>query len=851
MESWFKTLLQQNPESGREFNSLCRNHKFIHEVKFMIRFAVANLILRLKETDVNVVIADEVMKLAVHHIAVYQDGKRKSKSAQFVEEAVLQELLKDSVLHEAIQSTDEELTFLRKMSSHLMPHLLPPKYLNCSHARTLIREILSSLILFPVINATSDPMFLNKLLANSISDQNECPVGELSEKCVEMLSDYSVPYLYLKRDSNLASDEKVEQMMFGISLKQVAEDAQLLFLFMQFLKEEGAVNLIQFYLAFESLTLKLMNPDLNESAIEDLFSEIRMLYKSFIDPDSIDFIQFFDERVTNDVKQIITEWEKGEDCVSRLRTCESLFSASYEVNSILEKYYVDRFFETPFYLKMVAGPRAKGKEVTSPSLAAPDIIPRKFHNKHRRQASMTSLKKSVKDSFWSSAEEGMIPPSATFSSFSRAKSSSLCGIDKFDRGVDLLDSIGYNRSVSDLFDGFSENSHNHRAFKSMSDWNISIREIGTRLDPSLKYFHVFVINVTDKSNSGSQNDDRVREQHDNTWRVERRYQEFYALESKLKEFHGEALLSYPGFYPLPNRNWSFLSTPKQTIHFLHSKKEEFGKFLSSLVTCEQLNGSRLVYSFLNDPVEFMPSSLSDSLNIKKFMKNVPAKLTSERGQNLEPFLSSIVKKALEADLQEDDEVEEPADLTMSAKEGNYAKISFHHDVDSSEETGCADVGYDRATFGAFDCLTFLMVRVFGFSPSSFIVNTLVVLDTIIRSSLDSLLTIAVSKLLDAITDSNLLIILLKRGKSVLVEVEDRDDQTLKLEKRLNEKEALNRIRCCLKDLLQPMSLPDEKVDEAAFLFYSVIQHKTLNKQFIYSLVSALVSKMFPQTVFND
>ena len=838
VESWYQMLLIHEPDQMRD-------HKFIHEVKYMIRHAVANLILRLVEVDLVDLVTRDLITTVMNHIVVYQNGKRKSKSAQYVEEAVLQEYQQDNLIHLAVTSRDNELIYLKKLSELLLPHLLPPKYVNCSYARTLIREIVSSLILLPVIDAVSDPSFVNRMLVESLGGHaaDDSYSNDVQSGRVEILTGFSSSSHCCGKSETTSSDEKAQTMSFGISLKQVADDAQMLFLFMQFLKEEGAVNLIQFYLAYEALTVKLLNPDPSHYDTEVLVSEARTLYKSFIDPVSIDCIRFSDSSVEKEVRNILSECEKKQKSVAKLRTCESLYTASFEVNLILEKYYLDVFFETSFYLKMVSGPRWPSLEAAAYSFITPDVIPKKFQHKHRRQTSMTSLKRVVKESFWPSPDDGLIPPSASFNSFTGMRSSSLCEVDRIENGVDLLD--GFDRSDQLIAGHSSDEPHiesQARVFKSMKDWDISIHQIGTRLDPGLKYFHVFVINVKDGQGDCSA-DQADTHSSSKSWRVERRFNEFYALESKLREFHGESLQSYQGFYPLPSRNWSFISTPKQTIHFLDTKKDDLQKFLSSLVTCDKLCGSQLVYNFLSDSAEFIPSSIADALSIKKIMKNVPAKLTSEKGQNLDSFLSTLVQCAMgpEKDWDDDDDngcVTPPEDPQPNPV--TQLRVIKNEAIDE-ENSGVN---------GAFDFFLFLLVRVLGFATTSALVSTVVTLESVVRNTMDSLLTTSIAYMTTKLTEPQFLVSLLRKGKAAFAHADLSDGRSAKDKRQNTERNAQLAIKTRFQELI-PVLLPDDKVEEVAFLFYSVLQHQKLNKQLLYLTIDSLVTRSFPLIVSND
>ncbi|THD26132.1 Sorting nexin-14 [Fasciola hepatica] len=113
-------------------------------------------------------------------------------------------------------------------------------------------------------------------------------------------------------------------------------------------------------------------------------------------------------------------------------------------------------------------------------------------------------------------------------------------------------------------------------------------------------------------------------------RVDRKYSEFYVLEQKLLEFHGNAIAKQ-----LPRRQF----TPK-TFEFMDAKREEFEEYLQFLLAQPFLRNSELLYTFLTSKTPFTSSLLSE-LNLGRLVKSVPLKLTKEKGQFLDDFLVSF------------------------------------------------------------------------------------------------------------------------------------------------------------------------------------------------------------------
>lgn len=124
--------------------------------------------------------------------------------------------------------------------------------------------------------------------------------------------------------------------------------------------------------------------------------------------------------------------------------------------------------------------------------------------------------------------------------------------------------------------------------RDLSSWRVSIPAVKTKLDASNKPYSVFYIDVqkVDGMKEGMTNSvyfslsvllsigylfcifvlSVMEENEGNHWTVERRYTDFYALEAKLTEFHGE----FPD-NQLPSRRMLLFSAPN--AQFLESRKQ--------------------------------------------------------------------------------------------------------------------------------------------------------------------------------------------------------------------------------------------------------------------------------------
>jgi hypothetical protein len=164
----------------------------------------------------------------------------------------------------------------------------------------------------------------------------------------------------------------------------------------------------------------------------------------------------------------------------------------------------------------------------------------------------------------------------------------------------------YSKDEEDEEDD-EEYDKNTEAMSNLSNLRICIDEIEELVDKSNKTCFVFVIQVWNlqpllehaaaeklKSEQNNIQDPNASinsfSEELPTWSVKRKYDEFYVLDSKLKEFHGE-LISSNNEYNINNQNQITVQLPskqravfliantKAQIEFLNSVKNDFTKYL--------------------------------------------------------------------------------------------------------------------------------------------------------------------------------------------------------------------------------------------------------------------------------
>uniref|UniRef100_A0A5G2RDE0 Sorting nexin 14 n=1 Tax=Sus scrofa TaxID=9823 RepID=A0A5G2RDE0_PIG len=251
--------------------------EFVDELRIMLRFFASVLIRRIHKVDIPSIITKKLLKAAMKHIEVIVKASQKVENTEFLQQAALEEYGPE--LHVALRSRRDELHYLRKLTELLFPYILPPKATDCRSLTLLLREILSGSVFLPSLDFLADPDVVNHLLIIFIDDSPP-------EKATEPPSPL-VPFL-----QKFAEPRNKKPSVLKLELKQIREQQDLLFRFMNFLKQEGAVHVLQICLTVEEFNDRILRPELSNDEMLSLHEELQKIYKTYCLDESIDKIRF-------------------------------------------------------------------------------------------------------------------------------------------------------------------------------------------------------------------------------------------------------------------------------------------------------------------------------------------------------------------------------------------------------------------------------------------------------------------------------------------------------------------------------------------------------------------------------
>ncbi|XP_064025436.1 sorting nexin-14 isoform X2 [Pogoniulus pusillus] len=577
------------------YRNITDDESSVDELRGMLRFFASVLVRRIHKVDIPTVVTKKMLKAAMKHIEVIAKARQKVKNAEFLQQAALEEY--GAELHVALRSRRDELHYLRKLTELLFPYILPPKSAECRSLALLIREILSGSVFLPSMDFLADPDTVNHLLLIFIDDSPP-------EKATEPTSSL-VPFL-----QKFAEPRNKKPSVLKLELKEIRDQQDLLFRFMNFLKQEGAVHVLQFCLTVEEFNDRILQPELSDTEKMSLHEEVQKIYKTYCLDESIDKIRF--EPFIVEEIQRIAEGPYLE--VVKLQTMRCLFEAYEHVLSLLENVFTPMFYHSDEYFRHLlrgAESPTRNSKLNRSSLSLDDF---RTTQKRGESFGISKIGNKIKGVFKSSAMEGAMLPNYNLNE----------GEDDFiEEGVMVMEDDSPEEAVS------TPNTP-----RNLAAWKITIPYVDFLDDPSLERkdrkerIPVFCIDV-------ERNDRRAVGHEPEHWSVYRRYLEFYVLESKLTEFHG----TFPDAQ-LPSKR---IIGPKN-YEFLKSKREEFQEYLQKLLQHPELSNSQLLADFLSPnggETQFLDKMLPD-VNLGKIIKSVPGKLMKEKGQHLEPFIMNFI-----------------------------------------------------------------------------------------------------------------------------------------------------------------------------------------------------------------
>ncbi|XP_071954615.1 sorting nexin-14-like isoform X2 [Antedon mediterranea] len=765
------------------YKDISKDEEFVNELRSGIRYIAAILLKRLQKVDLPTLILDKLVKNGLSHLDLILRTKRKLNSNDNFDVEILKAY--GSNLHCAARSRDYELRYVRHLLDAIFPMLIPKHAINCQGTKNFLRELLAGSVIIPAMDVLANPNVVNLLLQLLFDEE---PMAVSTDPPTE-------PVLILQ--AFCATNSKTIQSPLRTGLSELLSNKDnTLYEFVKFMKTEGALHILNFCLGVEEFNRRIMNSDLTQNQIQVLHKEAKDTYHMFIAPDASDRISF-GEDIEQELKQIISG--PYEDVMKLRPANTALFRAYGQAYVVLETVFLPLFYQSDAHYTRICGERLQKSLQRSSS---------KANIRRSNEALINKIGSKLKGVFRSNnADQGM-PVEPEGSQLSLNQGLETLDLQSSDDEACLPESVA------------SPN-------RDLTAWRIEIPGL-TILTEGNKDVYVYIINV-------KRIDIQAEQGRETSWEVQRRYQEFYVLDSKLKEFHGGEFDDVP----LPTKR-PFGNKSKE---FIDSKRNCFEKYLQNLLTKPVLRGSGLLHSFLTPGTEFVTKFLSD-VNLGRMVKSVPQRLMKEKGQHLEAFLQSFLN-SVEAPKPKPSktEVTEPNASDMQSKLtgtmfGNNADMLADKDTLQQCSNPEADILH---LDGIFDYILYLARSVFEVPAR--VHHCLVTLQKIFKNLLEAFIDSYLGMKLDQVKSEEQMEKIIHLLKDALF---FDDDPPLTEEQELERKnETFKQMMDFFPGVL-PWLLGKDKFHDGFKLVFDVLQYPKLNKQLSYVLLDTVILDLFPE-----
>jgi hypothetical protein len=160
------------------YSTISNDSSFLDHIQLQLSQAFTDLIRRVRLTSPQYIVFEQLAPLMISHLVEFRRAEQLVRGTEedrvLTESQELNELIASkysqgkrlhSCLHLKGSTQASELVYLRKLADQLLSILLPDSNdFKSPVTRTLVREIIASVILKPVVDLISDPYFWNNLL---------------------------------------------------------------------------------------------------------------------------------------------------------------------------------------------------------------------------------------------------------------------------------------------------------------------------------------------------------------------------------------------------------------------------------------------------------------------------------------------------------------------------------------------------------------------------------------------------------------------------------------------------------------------------------------------------------------
>lgn len=276
------------------------------------------------QLDIPKIIAHKLLPCALNHHEIVQ---KMIKNGVTLDKLADQFYANEYQIHPAVRNRQSELDYLRAIARCLLPRVCINQNLESKVFFSLGRELLACWVLLPLMDVLSNPNWLNAMIIEATDKRNSS-----SSKIVESKGE-KVMFLanFIDKTSGFGLGSKTTNEQPTNESTDFLTDQHQLYMFMQFLKREGAVDILRFYLDVDNLNAELIDPKITTDPAK----------LSSLQQQSETLLKAYQSMMERDFKKPVA----------------TLAEAQEDVKNSLKSKWQRAFHLTPEYFKMVYGSR--------------------------------------------------------------------------------------------------------------------------------------------------------------------------------------------------------------------------------------------------------------------------------------------------------------------------------------------------------------------------------------------------------------------------------------------------------------------------------------------------------------
>ena len=228
------------------YGDVSLDQEFLQELRTSLRFASSVILRRLSSTDLTQLITVKAIPVGLSHLDNYTLAKSYSEAFSVETRDCYFDLLGQNS-HPAARNREKEIHYVQNVVKKLLPILSPPRTLKSGSVRVMLEDVVSGAVFQPLMDLLADPDIINFIVQTAFAKDPSKKFAPLSDENVEFLRNFVDAHKFQSRSA------------LHMDLSAILKNQQSLFAFMQFLKEEGAINQLQFCLSVGKVKETIIN----------------------------------------------------------------------------------------------------------------------------------------------------------------------------------------------------------------------------------------------------------------------------------------------------------------------------------------------------------------------------------------------------------------------------------------------------------------------------------------------------------------------------------------------------------------------------------------------------------------